>query len=451
MTIAAATAENGTRAFIRDDQALPVGAGFSTRDEVRVAASWLGLTELARGTAGANVMLERESRYRIAVSPGSVQLRVIEQPTGWEDHEGPYRRPWQGRDWERVWSDHAGRVVWRPLSHDRSVHGDQVGWIAQQLDQLLEDQGVVGSDVQEDGELEQLPPAPCRWWSARSRSRMVRALSQIDWRPVIELGGCRPAMVTLTYPGDWLSVAPTARTVKRHLSLFRRRLVRLYETNNLGRPGGVWKLEFQRRGAPHLHLYMPVPVAPVRWGDLQVRFQTWLSETWAEIVGAEGDELLRHRQAGTGVDFAEGARASDPRRLAVYFTRHNAKGSRSKQYQHRVPDEWETAGRWWGTFGVSRIVVEAECSSSDLLLVRRTLRAWTRSQQVKGRPRAVPQQVPRGITSSGVQRRRWVKRRYRIKSLSGKLGGFVVVNDGPQMAAMLARVLRPEPPPRVLP
>lgn len=430
MTIAAATAENSTRAFTLDAGQLPHGAGFSTAEEVNLAASWLGLVRLAPGTQGANRMLEREARYRLSVSPGSIQLHVREQPAGWEPLEAGVSR------WLR-----AGDI-------DRTVHGDVVGWTRQALE--LE-------EPESAGEGEKLPAAPSRWWSDRSRSRMVRALSTVDWSPIVMASGCRPAMVTLTYPGDWLSVAPDSAAVKRHWSMLRRRLGRLYESNGLEAPGGVWKLEFQRRGAPHLHIYMPVPVAPVKWRHdqwspmIETRFQEWLSEAWSRIVGARGEELERHRRAGTGVDFSEGSRMSDPRRLAVYFVRHNAKGSRSKAYQHKVPEGWESAGRWWGTFGVDRLTVEAECSSSDLLLVRRTLRAWVRSQQVKGAPRVVPQQVRRGVTPSGVQRRRWVSRRYRIRSLEGRLGGFVVVNDGPAMAAMLARALRPDPPPRLLP
>lgn len=338
------------------------------------------------------------ARYRVAVSPGSVRLRALDAPEGWEpvpEQESP--------------------SVLVDENPERTRHAMAV----------------------------EHEPTPCRWWSDLSRRRMVRALATVDWGPVVLARGCRPAMVTLTYPGDWMAVAPDSATVKRHWDRLLKRLRRLFESNGLDAPAGVWKLEFQRRGAPHLHIYMPVPVAAVscRVGRgrsaaaREVRFAEWVSSAWASIVGAEGEELERHRRAGTAVDFAEGARMSDPRRLAVYFTRHNAKGSRGKQYQHRVPDEWVTAGRWWGTFGVARLERDVEVTAEELKDARRFLRRWVESQQVHGAPRAVPVEVARG------KGRRWVRRRYRLKSLHGSRGGFVLANDGPGLAAALARYL----------
>ena len=165
-------------------------------------------------------------------------------------------------------------------------------------------------------------------WSRPSRLRMVEAMCSLDWGPVVDSGrkGWRPAMVTLTLPGDWLAVAPTGQAFKAMFRAFLERWRRAY-----GPWRGVWKLEFQRRGAPHLHLYSACPWSP--------EFREWLSRTWYEVVGS-GDE--RHLRAGTGLDWGEGIRASDPKRLAVYFlkraTGHNI-GS-DKEYQHRVPFAW---------------------------------------------------------------------------------------------------------------
>lgn len=297
------------------------------------------------------------------------------------------------------------------------------------------------------------PRRPARWWSDRSRARMVRTLASVDWSPVFTTKGCRPAMITLTYPGDWLTVAPDADTAKDQLRRFHERLRRLYARLGLEDPAAVWKLEFQRRGAPHFHVYAPVPVArfPRRAGSRDlVTFREWLSSTWAAVVDhPDPEERKRHLQAGTGLDFAEGARCSDPKRLAVYFTRHNAKGGRAKAYQHRVPDGWESAGRWWDTWGVGRIEEEAPITGDELVQVKRLLRAWSR--RARSRPgrdgyartttRIAPRKVPRGVTANGVIRYRWVSRRYVIRSLAGSLGGFVICNDGPELAAMVARFL----------
>ena len=50
------------------------------------------------------------------------------------------------------------------------------------------------------------------------------------------------------------------------------------------------------------------------------------------------EERRKHRAAGTGVDYAEGVRLSDPRRMAVYFA-----NTGRKDYQHHVPSEWLTS------------------------------------------------------------------------------------------------------------
>jgi len=71
----------------------------------------------------------------------------------------------------------------------------------------------------------------------------------------------------------------------------------------------------------------------------EVDFKIWLSLTWAEIVAhPDPEQRRRHRAAGTGVDYAEGIKLTDPRRMAVYFAKYGTGGR--KDYQHRVPREW---------------------------------------------------------------------------------------------------------------
>ena len=59
----------------------------------------------------------------------------------------------------------------------------------------------------------------------------------------------------------------------------------------------------------------------------EVDFRRWLSITWADIVAHPDPEQRRkHRAAGTGVDYAEGIRLTDPRRMAVYFAKYGTAG-----------------------------------------------------------------------------------------------------------------------------
>jgi hypothetical protein len=143
-------------------------------------------------------------------------------------------------------------------------------------------------------------------WSRKSRAAMCRTFAELDYTPLVECGRV-PAMVTLTYPGDWESVAPDGASVKRHMMLWRKQFQREW-----GEPARyIWKLEFQRRGAPHVHLWMAPPHAIGRSGR---KFRDWLlSQEWADIV-AHPDPVQRGRHilAGTAIDLLNGLRAATP-------------------------------------------------------------------------------------------------------------------------------------------
>lgn len=56
---------------------------------------------------------------------------------------------------------------------------------------------------------------------------MCRAFAEPDFGPLVELDRI-PAMVTLTYPGDWEVAAPHGASVKRQMMLWRKRFQRAY-------------------------------------------------------------------------------------------------------------------------------------------------------------------------------------------------------------------------------
>lgn len=324
-------------------------------------------------------------------------------------------------------------------------------------------------------------PAPVRQvreWSRKSRARMVAAFGQVDFSPLAETG--HPlGMLTLTYPGDWLAVAPTGRVSKRHLAAFRERWKRA-----LGwRLDGAWKLEFQRprrsggsegQEAPHYHLLAPIP-ALVK-GE---RFESWLSRTWADVVGADvitclrcggwdgqaapgldvsgrcqcevaDTEYRRHLVAGTGVDFASTARMSDVKRCATYFLKHGTKAGDDKEYQHNVPAAWQEPGagpgRFWGFWGLPSAMQPVALELDDYLTLRRTLRrvARARARSIaydrtfkRARAAGLPHDVARHLAFTAPCRR------LRSLGVGGQLsGGFVMVNDGPRLAADLLRAVQ---------
>lgn len=229
-----------------------------------------------------------------------------------------------------------------------------------------------------------------REWSARSRSRMSEKVGSLDYSEWSQEDGAL-AMVTLTLPSWWQAVAPDGKTFKKLLRRFELRWRR-----NVGDWRCLWKLEFQRRGAPHWHALMRVPALVGRQ-----KFEEWLAVTWADCVGAsqepdrcsvktraESSEYSRHIAAHEhhAVDFS-GKDFSDPRRISLYFLGHSSKTTDGKEYQHIVPKEWQEPGkgpgRFWGNPGLESAFREIEITEQDAVRIARVLRqvkrgrAWT--------------------------------------------------------------------------
>lgn len=318
-------------------------------------------------------------------------------------------------------------------------------------------------------------------WSAKSRARMVARLAELDYAPMF-LQGDFPAMVTLTYPGGWEVVAPNGEVVKEHLNSLFRRFKRAWGEDLIC----VWKLEFQSRGAPHFHLMMCPPSGRAgaqrqaehaekvaayeaglsakrpRWrpavGDGLI-FRDWLSAVWADIVAhADPKQRKRHELAGTAVDYAEGERARDAKRAAIYFGKHGSFSA--KEYQHTVPELWQEdgrgPGRFWGVRGLRRVRGAATISGDDMQFLGRVLRkygtrtrAWSpeRGHYFRPQMKSVYRWRARDVwvTPAGVRVARKFQRRktsVRVRRMTGSNGaGFLVVNDAPLLAEKLAAAL----------
>jgi hypothetical protein len=291
-------------------------------------------------------------------------------------------------------------------------------------------------------------------WSVQSRRQMLRSFAALDYAPLYAEGGM-PARVTLTYPADWLPVASSGADVKRHLDVLERRFVRAW-----GEPlMCLWKLEFQRRGAPHIHFLMRRPNGlaghhrPARLRNRRayadgLRFGGvggWLALTWADIVAhPDPAERAAHELAGTQVDVKDALRVTDPKRASVYFSKHGAwKGS--KEYQNHIPAEWRESGagpgRFWGYRGLRPVVISAQVDGGkDYQLAKRAMRRWSARTRIWDRETlsvryvktTKPVRVQRG------NRVRTVRRPVvRLRGPSGTL----CVNDGPAMARELARLI----------
>jgi hypothetical protein len=152
--------------------------------------------------------------------------------------------------------------------------------------------------------------------------------------------------ITLTYPRaysqDW-------QEWKRDLDVFLKRFMRRYPKATV-----LWKIELQRRGAPHYHLIVwGVPFVPHKWVAL----------AWFEIVGSNDP---KHLVAGVQVKGVKGDRAA-----VYYLCKYIAKAG---------PGAGAIAlGRVWGFRGKRNLPICVSHHYVDVLVfyeVRRVLRAW---------------------------------------------------------------------------
>jgi hypothetical protein len=157
-------------------------------------------------------------------------------------------------------------------------------------------------------------------FSKASRRRLLRLLNSIN-RDQAEL----PYFVTLTYHHTWPS---DYEGRKKHLEAFRKRLERVY-----GQFSAVWRLEFQKRGAPHYHLLMWLPVPPAKHRLQLLRDR--VGHYWHEIAGYGSKE---HGQAGTKVEIPRSWRG-----VNSYAAKYMGK---LEQLQGGTAG----VGRFWGTW-----------------------------------------------------------------------------------------------------
>lgn len=179
-------------------------------------------------------------------------------------------------------------------------------------------------------------------FSAKSRRRLQQTCAEIQRDEL-------PVFITLTYPGEF----PTdSRIWKRHLDTIGKALVRQGY-------GFIWKLEPQKRGAPHFHLLAYGPVRGLH------SFRMWLSEAWYRVVGS-GD--IRHFRAGTQV-----SRIRSMRGVRAY----------AAKYMSKTIDGagWDAPGRFWGVVGAHLIpwgeAVTVELPSWMVHRLKRWLRRST--------------------------------------------------------------------------
>lgn len=205
---------------------------------------------------------------------------------------------------------------------------------------------VNGALVKLKGDPGRAPEQGPRGWvtgfSRASRKRMLEFVQSVD-----QVRAGMPLFVTLTYPGEWPG---DPHRWKRDLDTWLQRLRRAAAD-----AWAVWRLEPQRRGAPHYHLLV---------FGIDRLDKDWLGQSWFEVVGS-GD--LRHLRAGTQVQ-----RTRSWRGVVRYAAKYLAKT------MEELPEGWaDGVGRWWGVHNRRAVVrqpVDAALGAHEFYLVKRVLR-----------------------------------------------------------------------------
>ncbi|MFZ7131965.1 MAG: rolling circle replication-associated protein [Eubacteriales bacterium] len=166
-------------------------------------------------------------------------------------------------------------------------------------------------------------------FSNKLRRNLLRFLQSIGWNTIpVE----RIYEVTLTYH----SMPESGEVVKEHLRKIRKNILDKYRRTIL-----IWKLEFQRRGAPHCHLIMITQHA-IELGDYQYvnkdfisfydrktkkhletgipGFRAYLQFRWNTIL--EEDDM--HFNSGIEVE-----KVRNPKGFPQYLAKYNSQGTQS--------------------------------------------------------------------------------------------------------------------------
>ena len=153
--------------------------------------------------------------------------------------------------------------------------------------------------------------------------------------------------------------------MKRDVKTFRKRFFRKW-----GKHPFAWFLEFQERGAPHLHIFTPLEVCDQEqreelaalWADI-AEPQNW---PYTALKGPYKREMARQGQFTRDAVFSnhkrkrtwENARKVDGvlRYVVSYVT---------KPYQKTVPRIFSDVGRYWGISGVSVVGCRVDFVASE--------------------------------------------------------------------------------------
>ena len=159
-------------------------------------------------------------------------------------------------------------------------------------------------------------------WSKASRARCEKHIRNVKSDSI-------KFFLTLTYPKSFTN---DGIAVKRDLFAMRKRLVRM------GVDGGIWFLEFQKRGAPHFHIFLN------KWPEGGNKA---VAKAWHEVVGSDDpNHLAWHEGTLGGGNRPCLEKMRKPHAASYYASKYACKAE-----QKDVPEQYTNVGRFWGYWG----------------------------------------------------------------------------------------------------
>jgi hypothetical protein len=201
---------------------------------------------------------------------------------------------------------------------------------------------------------------PISGFSARSRRALLTVVNSIDQTRV---GPGQFRFITLTYPKAFASV----KASKRDLDTIVKRFERTW-----GRHAIIWKLEPQKRGAPHFHLLTMMGNADQQQLEAELK---WWADNWHDIAGGGDPCHLKWHMGQLGnrpcVEVVK-----DWQGVASYAGKYLGKVSKGDE-------EWKHPGRYWGKRHAELLpitIVEESVEVAIAAKVRRQCVRWYEHQ-----------------------------------------------------------------------
>lgn len=188
-----------------------------------------------------------------------------------------------------------------------------------------------------------------RTFSKEARQNMMYTISKIR-------RDCLPSFVTLTYPKVF---SDDPKVWKKDLHVFTMRLGRSFPD-----VAGIWKLEPQRRGAPHYHLLL--------WNVPMEELRDYIPQAWNDVVAPGDVEHLRWHKGNIGnINCVQEVHTQ--KAMYQYVTKYINKAA---------AEDWQKVGKWWGMLWKSRLPfgeeVIFEINDKNAYDIIRYMRRFTR-------------------------------------------------------------------------